>query len=63
MVRIRRKFVLIMSGVTMFAFLLLYVILNHSIQAEKPVSLETRMHRHDQKIHYLPFPCSSRTVS
>lgn len=56
MVRIRRKFVLIMSGVTLFAFLLLYIILNHSIQSEKPNSfmmledkikeLETGLNKH-----------------
>lgn len=42
MVRIRRKLVLIMTGGTLFAFLLLYIILNHLIQLEKPVRMGGR---------------------
>ncbi|XP_055587515.1 alpha-mannosidase 2 [Uranotaenia lowii] len=36
MVRIRRKFVFILTGITLFAFLVLYAILNYSIPSEKP---------------------------
>ncbi|XP_053687178.1 alpha-mannosidase 2 [Sabethes cyaneus] len=36
MIRIRRKFVFILSAVSLFVILLLYIILNHSIPSEKP---------------------------
>uniref|UniRef100_A0A1Q3FDG5 Alpha-mannosidase n=1 Tax=Culex tarsalis TaxID=7177 RepID=A0A1Q3FDG5_CULTA len=36
MVRIRRKLALILTGITLFVFLMLYVILNHSMPTEKP---------------------------
>lgn len=49
MVRIRRKLALILTGVTLFVFLMLYVILNHSMPAEKPVSSEYVINRRAER--------------
>uniref|UniRef100_U5EZM2 Alpha-mannosidase n=1 Tax=Corethrella appendiculata TaxID=1370023 RepID=U5EZM2_9DIPT len=60
MPRIRRKFALILCGVTIFIFLLVYVIINHAITTEKPNSeltfienrikqLENGLNKHHQE--------------